>query len=66
MCNLSEGIFEKGRSEGEVIGRDKEKQDTVLRLFRKGRDLSAIVDATDWTLDQVKKFLRSKNLQPAQ
>ncbi len=54
MCNLSEGIFEKGRSEGEVIGR------------RKGRDLSAIVDATDWTLDQVKKFLRSKNLQPAQ
>ena len=53
MCNLSEGIFEKGRSEGEVIGRDKEKQDTVLRLFRKGRDLSAIVDATDWTLDQV-------------
>ena len=58
MCNLSEGIFERGQEE--------EKKQTILRLFRKGKKLSDIMDATDLSMEQIKSFLRAQNLQPAQ
>ncbi|HBT79466.1 MAG TPA: hypothetical protein DEA67_05015 [Selenomonas sp.] len=59
MCNLSEGIYERG----EVNGRDLEKQSTVERLIRKGWDLTDIADATDWSVEQIKSFLKRKKLQ---
>lgn len=75
MCNLSEGIYERGEANGIVIGeakgeargisygRDLEKQSTVERLSRKGWKLADIADATDWTIEQVKSFLQSKKIQ---
>lgn len=59
MCNLSEGIYERG----EANGRDLEKQSTVERLSRKGWKLADIADATDWTVEQVKSFLQAKKIQ---
>ena len=59
MCNLSEGIYERG----EVNGRDLEKQSTVERLIRKGWDLTDTADATDWSVEQIKSFLKRKKLQ---
>ena len=62
MCNLSEGIFERGKENGHM----EEKKQTILRLFRKGKKLSDIMDATDLSMEQIQSFLRSQNLQPAQ
>lgn len=58
MCNLSEGIFERGQEE--------EKKQTILRLIKKGKKLADMADATGWPLEQIQTFLQSKHLQPAQ
>ena len=56
----------KGMAEGEARGEAKEKHETILRLFRKGRALDVISDATGWTVEQIQTFLKSQHLQPAQ
>ena len=54
MCNLSEGIVEK------------EQKKTILRLQKAGEKLSTMAAATGWTLERIKTFLKSQNLQPVQ
>ena len=54
MCNLSEGIVET------------EQEQTILRLQQAGEKLSTMATATGWTLEKIKNFLQSMNLQPAQ
>ena len=46
-------------------GHEEEKQNTILRLWRKKKSLADMIDATDWTAEQINSFLRSQNLQPA-
>ena len=62
MCNLSEGIAERATE----IATENEQKNTILRLFRKGKKIADMMDATDWTAERIQNFLRAQNLQPAQ
>ena len=62
MCNLSEGIVERATE----IATENEQKNTILRLFRKGKKLADMIDATDWTAERIQNFLRTQNLQPVQ
>ena len=58
MCKIMEELQEETRIE--------EQQNTILRLFHKGKKLADMMDATDWTAERIQNFLRTQNLQPAQ
>lgn len=55
----------EGRAEGITEGRNEETKNTILRLWKKGKSLADIVDATDWSPEKINEFLRSRNLRPA-
>ena len=57
---------EEGREEGRDEGRMEAERNTILRLFHKGKKLVDMMDATDWTKEQILSFLQSKNLQIVQ
>lgn len=62
MCEAMEKLMEEDRAETRLA----EQKSTILRLFHKGKKVADMMDATDWTADQVRSFLRSQNLQPVQ
>jgi hypothetical protein len=66
MCDLMEKLMEEDRLESFEKGKAAEQQNIVLRLFHKGWKLSDIMDATDWTQDQILSFLHANGIQPAQ
>ena len=45
---------------------ETEQGKTILRLQKAGEKLSTMAIATGWTLEKIKSFLQSMNLQPAQ
>lgn len=61
MCNLSQGVKEQGieigTERGLVQGVQKEKQETVFRLFKKKYPLSVIADSTKLTEAEVRQIL---------
>lgn len=74
MCEAMEKLMdesrnegrEEGREEGRDEGRMEAERNTILRLFHKGKKLVDMMDATDWTKEQILSFLHSKNLQIVQ
>ena len=66
MCEAMEKLVNDGVEKGRIEGRTESEQNTILRLWRKGKSLADIMDATDWTGERINAFLRSRNLQPAQ
>lgn len=62
MCKAMEKLMEEAREEE----RNNEKKNTILRLLHKGKKLADMMDATDWTKEQILSFLQSKNLQIVQ
>ena len=70
MCEAMEKLMEDLIAEGKEglvnQAREHEQKNTILRLFYKGKKLSDMMDATDWTAERIQKFLRTQNLQPAQ
>lgn len=66
MCELMEKLMEEDRAESFEKGKAAEQQNTILRLFHKGWKLSDIMDATDWTQEQILSFLHANGIQPAQ
>ena len=66
MCEAMEKLVNDGVEKGRIEGRTESEQNTILRLWRKGKSLADIMDATDWTGERINAFLRSRNLQLAQ
>lgn len=62
MCDAMERLMNASRDEGRV----EETKNTILRLWKKGKSLADIVDATDWSPEKINEFLRSRNIRPAQ
>lgn len=62
MCEAMEKLMNESRDEGRM----EAERNTILRLFHKGKKLVDMMDATDWTKEQVLSFLQSKNLQIVQ
>ncbi|MCM1027305.1 MAG: hypothetical protein NC432_12790, partial [Roseburia sp.] len=53
MCNLSQGIREKGRLEGRVEGRTEEKERIIHKLHGKGYALEVIADIVEESIAEV-------------
>ena len=53
MCNLSEGIYERGMEQGIT----QEKENVRKSLWEKGMDVDFIKDVTKWTEEQIMKVV---------
>ena len=58
MCNLSEGIYERGMAQGITQGITQEKENVIMNLLRKGMDIEFIKDVTNWTEEQIMKVIK--------
>ena len=64
MCNLSQGIFEKGEAKGEARGEARGKEigeaGIILRMYKNGYTEQQIADATDKTIEEIKTIIENK------
>ena len=58
MCNLSTGVFNRGREEGEVIGVNK----VIVRMLQNKMDIELISQNTDRSVEYIKKLAKQENL----
>ena len=70
MCNLSEGIYERGMAQGitqgmaqgmaQGIAQGEENKtiDMIRNLWKKGMDVDFIKDVTSWTEEQIMKVIK--------
>lgn len=56
LCNLSQGIFEKGEARGEARGEAK----IIKSMFEKGFPLEQIAFAADKSMEEVKAIIEGK------
>ena len=58
MCNLSEGIYERGMSQGmsQGMARGAENKliEVIMNLWNAGTDMATIKIASGWTEEQTK------------
>ena len=61
MCNLSQGILEKGEARGEargeVRGEEKKEAKIILNMYKKGYTLEQIADVTDKSAEEIKAII---------
>ncbi|MDE7424267.1 MAG: hypothetical protein K2N51_11375 [Lachnospiraceae bacterium] len=58
MCNLSQGIREKGRAEGEAIG----KAEIIINMYNNGFSMEQIVLATNKSIEEIKTIIEEDKL----
>lgn len=56
MCNLSQGILERG----EVIGKTKEGAKFIFNMYEKGYTLEQIADVSEKSVEEVKTMIAKK------
>ncbi|MCC8060280.1 MAG: Rpn family recombination-promoting nuclease/putative transposase [Clostridiales bacterium] len=57
MCNLSQGILERGIEQGESRGELKKAKETASKLYNKGWDLSDIAELLNYSKEVVSDWL---------
>lgn len=73
MCNLSQGIREKGIAEGEAIGKARGeaigeargKARLILNMYDKGYALEQIADIAEQSIEEIKTIIETRNTAPA-
>ena len=58
MCNLSQGIMEKG----EAIGMEKREIKFIMSMHRKGYSLEQIADVAEKDIEEVKTVIERHNI----
>lgn len=58
MCNLSQGIREEGRTEGEAIGEAR----IILRMYQKGYSPEQIAEITEKSREEIIAIIEKNNL----
>lgn len=58
MCNLSEGIYERGIAQGIAQGAENKTVEVIMNLWNAGKDLSIIKIASGWTEEQIMKVIK--------
>ena len=61
MCNLSEGIYERGMAQGIAQGAESKTVEVIMNLWNAGKDLSIIKIASGWTEEQIMKVIKKGN-----
>ena len=66
MCNLGEGIEEKGiaigREEGRIEGHKEGEANLILKMYKNGLSVEQIASATDKTIEEVAEIIARKTL----
>ena len=70
MCNLSEGIFERGieqRTEqaieqGTEQGIEQGESGMILSMLKKGYDLTSIADISQWSIKKIEQLAKAHHL----
>lgn len=70
MCNLGEGIEEKGiaigrekgRKEGRIEGHKEGEAGLILKMYKNGLSAEQIASATDKTIEEVEAIISGKNI----
>ena len=57
MCNLSEGIYERGMAQGA----ETKTIEVIMNLWNAGKDLSIIKIASGWTEEKIMKVVKKDN-----
>ena len=69
MCNLSQGIREKGIAEGkargEAIGEARGKARLILNMYDKGYVLEQIADIAEQSNEEIKTIIETRHTAPA-
>ena len=64
MCNLSQGILERGeaigKAKGEAIGKTKEGAKFIFNMYEKGYTLEQIADVAEKSVEEVKTVIAQK------
>ena len=58
MCNLSEGIFERGI----VQGIEQGESGMILSMLKKGYDLTSIADISQWSIKKIEQLAKVHHL----
>ena len=58
MCNLSEGIYERGMAQGMAKGAESKTKEVIMNLWKAGTELSIIKIASGWTEEQIMKVIK--------
>ena len=58
MCNLSEGIFERGIEQGIEQG----ESGMILSMLKKGYDLTSIADISQWSIKKIEQLAKAHHL----
>jgi SOS response regulatory protein OraA/RecX len=56
MCNLSQGILEKG----EIRGEAKAEAKIILNMYKKGFTVEQIADVTDKKVEEVRAIIEKR------
>ena len=56
MCNLSQGILEKG----EVIGEAKTKSKLIINMYKKGLPIEQIADIAEMQIAEITTVIKEK------
>lgn len=69
MCNLSEGVWEKGMKRGIEQGMEQARKETAVRMYQEGCSMELIEKVTERTEEVIKQWLdgsseNSKSLSP--
>ena len=70
MCNLSEGIFERGIeqgisqgiSQGRAQGILQGESGMILSMLKKGYDLASIADISQWSISKIEQLAKAHRL----
>ena len=64
MCNLGQGIFEKGEARGEargeIRGEIRGEAKFILRMHKKGYTIEQIADVSEKSLEEIRAILENK------
>lgn len=60
LCNLSQGVFEKGEARGEARGEAKGEAKIIKNMYEKGFSLEQIALAADKSIKEVKAIIEGK------
>ncbi|MCI9022025.1 MAG: hypothetical protein HFH32_15100 [Eubacterium sp.] len=65
MCNLSQGIREKGIAEGKARGEARGKARLILNMYDKGYVLEQIADIAEQSIEEIKTIIETRHTAPA-
>jgi len=57
MCNLSQGIFERGEARGEARGKAMAEAGFIKNMYEKGYNLGQIADVTGKSIEEIKVII---------